>query len=98
MRWTELIWPAIGFLVAGLAIAIFAKWDIALSRAVLERWAIHEGLELMQCKHRALFCGPFTWNRQKSDAVYLIKARDSKGAVRSAWVRLGTKTAVRWLS
>jgi hypothetical protein len=59
----------IGFVVIAITLVAYGKWDISLSRAVLQDWAARKGLELIESRHRSLFRGPFTWNSKKEQAV-----------------------------
>jgi len=89
----------VGILVFVGAIVAYAKWDISISCGLLQEWAIREGLDIIESKHKALFRGPFTWNSRKDQAVYYIKARTLNGNVRAGWVRLANNSwdvDVKW--
>ncbi|HWD20535.1 MAG TPA: hypothetical protein VHB20_14780, partial [Verrucomicrobiae bacterium] len=59
-------------------------------------------LEILENSHRSLFRGPFTWNSQKSDAVFFVTARTSDGRIRKGWVRVGRNALsgadTQWIS
>jgi hypothetical protein len=93
----EAVWPTVGFAIMAATLVAYGKWDISLSRAILQQWAAQEGLEILDSRCRSLFRGPFTWNSRKGDAVFLVAARNADGKVRHGWVRVGLAGAdVQW--
>jgi len=107
MRWsknsiTSDIYPIIGIVVFVGAIVAWARWDISISRGILAEWSAKEGLEILKSSHRSLVRGPFTWNSQKSDAVFFVTARTSDGQIRRGWVRVGRNAwsgaDTKWIS
>ena len=84
------IYLIIDFVVIAVIVVAYGKWDIILSRAVLQQWADRERLEILKSSHRSLFRGPYSWNSTKKQSVHYIKARNANGKVRLGWVRLGS--------
>jgi hypothetical protein len=79
----------IGLVISAATLVGYGKWDISLSRDILQQWAVREGVEIIESKHRAVFRGPFTWNSQRNDAVFYVKVRTPAGVIRTGWVRFG---------
>jgi hypothetical protein len=86
------IYLAIEFVVIALIVIAFCRWDLSISRAVLQQWAEREGLEILKSSHRNLFRGPYTWDSNKAQSVYYVKARDVSGKVRGCWVRFDQRS------
>jgi hypothetical protein len=99
MRWELLlVVPVLAVVAGGL------WWHFARSSALLKSWAKENGYQILSCKFRLLFRGPFTWTTSEGQTVYRVTVEDRAGRRKSGWVRCGdfcfglflNKVRVRW--
>ena len=73
-----------------IAIAIYGiVWQFNRSRSILDRWALGQGVEVVNAEYRVLRTGPFFFRHDENQTVYYVTIRDRSGSLHHAWVRCG---------
>ncbi len=80
------------------------RWHFARSAAILQKWAVENGYEILEKSYRLLFKGPFFFRTTEHQTVYRVTVRDKAGNVRTGWVACGSwwwgllsdQAQVRW--
>lgn len=80
---------------AGVVFASWA-WSRARSDELIERWAQHEGFQLLSSEPRTWFRGPFFWRTSKGQTVYYVRVSDAQGRVQAGWLRCGGSFLGLW--
>ncbi len=89
----------------GLIIVIIGFiWTKRAADISLNRWAQRSNYQIISREPRALRTGPFFLRTGKGQHVYHVTVSDSRGKIRSGWVRVGDwwvgltsdKADVRW--
>lgn len=90
-------WPlllATGLLV--LAVPLLIWLYVIRPPAMLGQWARAYHFEIVQCRRRWLFKGPYWWYHHC--VVYRVTARNHKGFERTGWVCRGSLTLGTWVN
>jgi hypothetical protein len=83
-----LMLAALVLVAGGSLVALSWRDHAATARALLERWAAHDGLTLRSAEFRWMRRGPFWW-AANHQAVFRVVVTDGAGRQRRGWVRLG---------
>jgi len=65
-------------------------WQSSRSNTILDQWARDNGYQIISKEYRPFRRGPFFWSTGKSQTVYYVHVQDSRGNLRSGWVRCGS--------
>ena len=92
--WRDVVVPLLILTGVAFAFAVLKWWHFGRSRALLQRWASREGLQLLAFEYRWFSRGPFTWTTatNSGQAVYRITAALADGETKQGWACVG-----RWL-
>jgi hypothetical protein len=79
----------IPLLLAPVVFAAAIYWQLKRSRAILDKWAGDNNVQIVKSRYRFLK-GPFPWPSSQFKDVFFVNVRDLRdGSCRSGWVGCG---------
>jgi hypothetical protein len=82
----------------------YSVWYYRRGKALLQRWAEENDLQIVTAEYRWLRLGPFFWTTSRGQTVYYVTVMDTAGRTRRGYIRCGSfwwglfsdEVAVRW--
>ena len=74
---------------AAVLVVVHLRWSRWRSISLLRRWALENGVQLLNAQRRGVRNGPFLWSSYSGQTVYRVTIRDREGRTKTAWARCG---------